>query len=123
MAAAEPRAYSVQEAVQLIHQAGGVASLAHPAKIKRSQPLLSHDDLADLMAAGFDAIEAWQWISGGWGSQHYLCLSGELGVLVSGGSVDRGKRAPDRIMRIGAQPAPVDNLAELTQRALDLRPA
>src|SRR5919204_2800 len=33
LAAAEPRAYSVSEAVALIHAAGGVASLAHPAKL------------------------------------------------------------------------------------------
>src|SRR5438105_5763651 len=57
LAAAEPRAYSVGEAVALIHQAGGVASLAHPAKIKRTQPLLSPADLQPLIAAGCDAIE------------------------------------------------------------------
>jgi predicted metal-dependent phosphoesterase TrpH len=123
MAAAEPRAYTVQEAVDLIHKAGGVASLAHPAKLKRSQPLLSPDDLAELMASGFDAIEAWQWIPGGWGSQHYLRMATELGVLVSGGSDDHGKRAPDGSMRLGAQPVPVEVLEALRERALALRPA
>jgi predicted metal-dependent phosphoesterase TrpH len=123
MAAAEPRAYTVHEAVDLIHKAGGVASLAHPAKLKRTQPLLSRSDLAELMAAGFDAIEAWQWIPGGWGSQHYLRLASEFGVLVSGGSDDHGKRAPDGSMRLGAQPVPVEVLEALRERALALRPA
>jgi predicted metal-dependent phosphoesterase TrpH len=123
MAAAEPRAYTVQDAVQLIHAAGGVASLAHPAKLKRTQPLLSRGDLADLIGAGFDAIEAWQWIPGGWGSQHYLRIASELGVLVSGGSDDHGKRAPDGSMRLGAQPVPVEVLEALRERALALRPA
>src|SRR5207248_10722993 len=57
MAAAEPRAYTVAEAVHLIHAAGGVASLAHPSKLKRLQPLLSAEELRALVAEGFDAIE------------------------------------------------------------------
>ena len=46
MAAHEPRAYTVAEAVQLIHGAGGVASLAHPAKLQRGEPLQSASQLA-----------------------------------------------------------------------------
>jgi len=118
LAAAEPRAYTVAEAVQLIHQAGGVASLAHPARIKRGQPLLSSDNLAPLMATGLDAIEAWQWIPGGWGSQHYLRVAIELGVLVSGGSDDHGKRAADGRLRLGSQPVPPEVLEALRERAL-----
>ena len=123
MAAAEPRAYSVAEAVRLIHGAGGVASLAHPAKLKRASPLLSADELRALMAEGFDALEAWQWIPGGWGSRHYLSVAQELGVLVSGGSDDHGKRGPDGQMRLGAQPVPYEVLEALRERALALRAA
>jgi predicted metal-dependent phosphoesterase TrpH len=117
LAAAEPRAYSVQEAIDLIHGAGGVASLAHPSKLKRGQPLLSPADLEPLMRQGFDAIEAWQWIPGGWGSRHYLGVASELGVLVSGGSDDHGKRASDGNMRLGAQPVPGEVLEALRERA------
>lgn len=122
-AAYEPRAYSVSDAARLIHQAGGVASLAHPAKIKRGQPLLGTDELAPLMATGLDAIEAWQWIPGGWGSQHYLAVARDLGVLVSGGSDDHGKRAADGRMRLGAQPVPPVVLDALRERALAIRRA
>lgn len=118
LAATEPRAYSVGEAVQLIHEAGGVASLAHPAKIKRSQPLLSAEELGPLIALGFDAIEAWQWIPGGWGSRHYMSVARDLGILVSGGSDDHGKRAADGSMRLGAQPVPAEVLEALRERAL-----
>jgi predicted metal-dependent phosphoesterase TrpH len=123
LAAAEPRAYTVGQAVQLIHQAGGVASLAHPAKLKRGQPLLSAAELSPLIAEGFDAIEAWQWIPGGWGSRHYLGIARDLSILVSGGSDDHGKRATDGAMRLGAQPVPPEVLEALRERALALRPA
>jgi hypothetical protein len=118
LAAAEPRAYTVGEAVRLIHQAGGVASLAHPAKIKRGVPLLSADVLAPLVGEGFDAIEAWQWIPGGWGSRHYMGVARDLGILISGGSDDHGKRASDGSMRLGAQPVPSEVLEALRERAL-----
>ncbi len=117
LAAAEPRAYTVADAIALIHGAGGVASLAHPAKVKRGQPLLSAADLAPMVDDGLDAIEAWQWIPGGWGSQHYLALAGELGVLVSGGSDDHGKRSTDGRLRLGAQPIPEAVLDLLRERA------
>jgi len=117
LAAAEPRAYTVADAIALIHGAGGVAALAHPAKVKRGQPLLSAADLAPMVDDGLDAIEAWQWIPGGWGSQHYLALAGELGVLVSGGSDDHGKRSTDGRLRLGAQPIPEAVLDLLRERA------
>jgi predicted metal-dependent phosphoesterase TrpH len=122
LAAAEPRAYTVSEAIQLIHEAGGVASLAHPAKLRRTQPLLSAGELARLVGEGFDAIEAWQWIPGGWGSRHYLGVATVLGVLVSGGSDDHGKRTADGALRLGAQPVPPEVLEALRERAQTLRP-
>jgi predicted metal-dependent phosphoesterase TrpH len=121
MAAHEPRAYSVAEAVELIHSAGGVASLAHPAKLQRGQPLQSASQLRELVAQGFDAIEAWQWIPGGWGSQHYTAVAAELGVLVSGGSDDHGKRTSNGAMRLGSQPVPLEVLETLRSRARALR--
>jgi hypothetical protein len=123
-AAAEPRAYTVDQAVQLIHGAGGVASLAHPAKLKRGHPLLDRTELEPLiLGSNFDALEAWQWIPGGWGSRHYLAVALELGILVSGGSDDHGKRAADGAMRLGAQPVPDEVLDALRERALALRAA
>jgi 3',5'-nucleoside bisphosphate phosphatase len=121
LAAAEPRAYSVAEAIWIIHEAGGVASLAHPAKLERSQPLLSANDLERLVGEGLDALEAWQWIPGGWGSRHYLGVAETLGILVSGGSDDHGKRTSEGAMRLGSQPVPAEVLEALRERALALR--
>jgi predicted metal-dependent phosphoesterase TrpH len=118
MAAVEPRAYSVAQAIQLIHEAGGVASLAHPSKLKRGEPLLSAEALAPIAEQGIDAIEAWQWIPGGWGSDHYRGVARELGLLVSGGSDDHGKRTSAGEMRLGAQAVSMDVLEGLRERAL-----
>ena len=117
MAAAEPRAYTVHEAIELIHGAGGVASLAHPSKLHRGQPLLRASELEALIGEGFDAIEAWQWIPGGWGSDHYVGVAEELQVLVSGGSDDHGKRTADGRMRLGSQYVSDDVLEALRRRA------
>jgi predicted metal-dependent phosphoesterase TrpH len=121
MAAAEPRAYSVREAIELIHGAGGVASLAHPSKLRRGEPLLPAEALAPFVAVGLDAIEAWQWIPGGWGSAHYLSVAQELGLLVSGGSDDHGKRTTEGEMRLGAQSVRPEVLEALRERAQALQ--
>jgi predicted metal-dependent phosphoesterase TrpH len=121
MAAAEPRAYSVAEAIALIHTAGGVASLAHPSRLRRGEPLLSAETLAPFVDAGLDAIEAWQWIPDGWGSRHYASVALELGVLVSGGSDDHGKRRADGRMRLGAQAVTSEVLEALRERSVTLR--
>jgi predicted metal-dependent phosphoesterase TrpH len=122
LAADEPRAYSAAQAVTLIHGAGGVASLAHPAKLRRGSPLLSAEELrAVVESAGFDAIEAWQWVPHGWGSDHYQAVAAELGLLVSGGSDDHGKRGPQGELRLGRQPIPPSVLQALRERAQSRR--
>lgn len=117
MAAAEPRAYTVPEAVALIQGAGGVAVLAHPARLRRGAPLLSVEDLAPLAATGLDGIEAWQWIPDGWGSDHYRAVAERMHLLASGGSDDHGKRLPDGRMRMAGQQIPASVLDGLRERA------
>ena len=121
LAAAEPRAYTVANAIRLIHVAGGVASLAHPSKLIRGEPLLSVEAVRPFATMGVDAIEAWQWIPGGWGSDHYRAVADELGLVVSGGSDDHGKRTSDGRMRLGAQHVRLEVLEALRSRARQLR--
>lgn len=118
-AADEPRAYTVEEAIALVHGAGGVASLAHPARLVRRQPLLEASQVAPLAAAGFDALEAWQWIPGQGVSDHYQRVAAELGLLVSGGSDDHGRRTADGRTRLGSRPIPGWVLDGLRQRAAE----
>lgn len=63
-----------------IHQAGGVASLAHPGLLRR-------DSWIPMFAvSGLDAIEAYYTEHDAETTKHYLTLAGELGLAVSGGS-------------------------------------
>lgn len=71
---------SVSEAVQLIHQAGGVAVLAHPAQYH-------NDELPRLLApCGLDGMECRHPDQPEEVQPGYLQLAAELGLAVTGGS-------------------------------------
>jgi predicted metal-dependent phosphoesterase TrpH len=68
------------EIFERIHEAGGIASLAHPG-------LVGHDEWLPLFAGdGLDALEAYHPDHDASATRHYVALAGRLGLLVSGGS-------------------------------------
>lgn len=119
LASREPRAYSAAEAIALIHAAGGVAALAHPAKIVKARPHLAADDLRDLVAAGLDAVEVWQIVHRREERDHYHGVTETLGLLPVGGSDCHGPRK-EYGPRIGTQRVPYA-VYELLLAALDRR--
>ena len=76
-----PRAgASPDEVFARIHEAGGVASMAHPG-------LTAHDGWIDgFAAAGMDALEAYHTNHDTRATAHYLATAQRLGLGVSGGS-------------------------------------
>ena len=69
-----------KEVVARIHEAGGIASLAHPG-------LVEHDEwLPGLAADGLDALEAYHCNHDLSATGHYLSLAARLGLCVTGGS-------------------------------------
>ena len=84
---------SPMEAVSLIHQAGGLAFLAHPClyKLKRKELLLLLDNM---QAAGLDGIEAIYSCNQGSDEKDFCQLANERGLLVSGGSDFHGSNKP-----------------------------
>ena len=69
-----------EEVFARIHEAGGIASLAHPARV-------SHDDwIPGFAAAGLDALEAYHSDHGKDATCRYLDMADQLGLAVSGGS-------------------------------------
>jgi 3',5'-nucleoside bisphosphate phosphatase len=76
-----PRAGAPPEEVfTRIHDAGGIASMAHPG-------LTGHDDWIDgFVAAGMDALEAYHTNHDAQATAHYVAMARQLRVAVSGGS-------------------------------------
>jgi predicted metal-dependent phosphoesterase TrpH len=89
----EPR---FDEGVAKIREAGGVASLAHPARVKGDVPAL----LPELCAAGLDAIEAYHSDHSPRETELYLGLARRYGLKVTGGSDFHGDLKPE--VRLGS---------------------
>jgi predicted metal-dependent phosphoesterase TrpH len=69
-----------EEIFTRIHEAAGIASLAHPG-------VLGHDDwIPEFTSAGLDALEAYHSRHDAERTGHYVALAERLGLAVSGGS-------------------------------------
>lgn len=84
------------EGVQRIRDAGGIASLAHPIRVKGDVPSI----LPELCAAGLNAIEAYHSDHGPEETGFYLQLAEKHGLLVTGGSDYHGDVKPE--VRLGS---------------------
>ncbi len=78
---------TVGEAIRVIHEAGGLASLAHPGLHNRDEAI------PDLVAAGLDAIEVYHVNHSPVLTTHYRRLAERKGLLVTGGSDFHGAMA------------------------------
>jgi predicted metal-dependent phosphoesterase TrpH len=104
------RAPSPEDVIGIVHAAGGLASVAHPA-------LLAHDDwIPGLAAAGLDAIEAYYIEHGPEVVARSLPVADALGLAVTGGSDYHGD-AGHGPQRPGDVVLPEDEFARLEARA------
>jgi predicted metal-dependent phosphoesterase TrpH len=105
---------SPEDAVRVIHQAGGLASLAHPGVTRR-------DDRIGMWAdAGLDAIEAYHSDHSDDEQERYLQRARQLGLAVSGGSDFHGDdQVAQRARRrtLGGVSLPADAWEALHARA------
>jgi predicted metal-dependent phosphoesterase TrpH len=69
-----------EDVITRIHDAGGIASMAHPGLLRRD------DWIAPLADAGLDALEAYHTDHGPDDTARYLALATQLRLAVSGGS-------------------------------------
>jgi hypothetical protein len=108
---------TVEEGLELIHAAGGLAVMAHPISVKLEGDALA-EELKRLRELGLDGLECYY-------SQHtpeqvdaFLDLARSAGLLVTGGSDFHGTPKPDIRLGhvIGDQPAPDALLAALKER-------
>jgi predicted metal-dependent phosphoesterase TrpH len=92
--------------IETIHDAGGIASLAHPG-ISASDALI-----AQLAPAGLDALEVWHSDHSPEQQEHYGQLADRLGLARSGGSDYHGDGV-HRAARLGAISVPAAEFARL----------
>lgn len=87
------------EGVAHIRRAGGIASLAHPVRVKGDVPAL----IPELCAAGMNAIEAYHSDHNPADTELYLGLARKYGLMVTGGSDFHGDVKPGVHLGTGCQ--------------------
>ena len=104
---------SGEKALELIHQAGGVAVLAHPG--------LNHTDevISGMVAAGLDGIECFHTKHSTTTAEYYLQLADRFNLLVTGGSDCHGMSKGKPL--IGSVKVPYQHLEQLKARAAQIR--
>ena len=83
---------SAFDAIALLHQAGGLAVLAHPG-LTRSDPFIPQ-----LAEAGLDGLECFHVRHSATASQHYQRVAAELNLAVTGGSDCHGSSKGKPVM-------------------------
>lgn len=74
-----------EQAIDCIHEAGGIAVIAHPGRLEMVQEE-RENALRKLVAYGADGIECFYTTHTEKDTEYFLALARELGVLVTGGS-------------------------------------
>ena len=100
---------SASEAIQLLHEAGGLAIMAHPG-LNRVDHLIG-----ELAAAGLDGLECFHVKHSAAASEHYVRLARQYDLLVSGGSDCHGLSKGQPL--IGTVRLPYPYFAQLRARA------
>lgn len=101
------------DAIRLLHDAGGVAVVAHPFAVKRGR-IVTDDDIAAMADAGLDGIEAHHLDHSPAYEQHALSLARDLGLLVTGSSDYHGS---GKVNRLGDRTTAPAVLEEIVARA------
>ena len=96
---------SAVEAIDLIHQAGGLAVMAHPG-------LNRTDEAIPLLAEmGMDGLECFHTRHSTAASQHYLLMAEQLSLLVTGGSDCHGMNKGKPL--VGSMKLPLDYVVKM----------
>ncbi len=89
------------EAVRTIHNAGGIAILAHPGLLTPPEGYLFETFLDELVAMGIDGLEAYYPEHGEKQTRYYVDLARKKGLLVTGGTDFHGSMKPEIHMGTG----------------------
>lgn len=102
---------TLEEAVALVHEAGGVASLAHPGTAR-----IGRGDVRDLAATGLDALEAFHLDHPPSQAEAFVRWGREFGLKATGGSDFHGLGCKPHA-KLGLRLTPTEDAIELQARA------
>ena len=106
---------SAEEALTLIHEAGGLAVVAHPGLARTEEALPA------LIAAGIDGIECFHTKHSPSASEYYVGLAEQHNLAVTGGSDCHGMNKGKPL--IGSIKLPYEYVRQLKERLRDGHPA
>ncbi len=105
--------YHVEEAIEMLHESGGCAVLAHPAQISRSLPLLE-DLLVHLKQMGLDGVETHYPTQKGSFLKSLKRLAAVHGLFETGGSDYHGDIRPNTAMAGNkSDPVPLELMEQM----------
>lgn len=112
-----PPTFTIQEHIDTIHAAGGVAVLAHPNGIECDTGWIQTDRMARLVEMGIDGIEIYHRAMDEAARQYFLALAEPFGLLISGGSDEHG--SPPDLIYMGQQPVTHEMVEGLRARHVE----
>ena len=92
---------SPKQAIECIHEAGGLATVAHPVQLKPENPAHLTTIINHLAEAGLDGIEVWHCDHDERASAMMLELSKRYGLIPTGGSDYHGHHKADVLLGRG----------------------
>lgn len=96
----EKETLTPEQAIGLVHQAGGLCFLAHPNLVKMAQQETFETRWTAYQALGLNGVEAYYGMHTPAQTEYFLRLAKKRGLLVTGGSDFHGAHKPD--VRLGA---------------------
>ncbi len=96
---------SAEEAITAIHEANGLAVLAHPTQLGLSSPSQLEHAVARLKTLGLDGIETRHSDHTPRDTERFTRLANKLGLITTGGSDYHGSR---KTLELGSQKVPFD---------------
>jgi predicted metal-dependent phosphoesterase TrpH len=94
--------FTIQELIERIHRAGGVAILAHPIAVRCDGLWISAKQLESLVEAGLDGLEIYHHTVDETTRPYFLHLAEQFDLLVTGGSDEHGWFSD--LKNLGSQP-------------------
>jgi predicted metal-dependent phosphoesterase TrpH len=105
-------------AIEAIHDAGGLAVLAHPIQLKAADEDELEHTIATLAKQGLDGLEVWHSDHRPSDVQHYRRLADRFDLLTTGGSDYHGRR---KTIALGSADVPEGVIDAMRQRLTALR--